>query len=365
VPSPFGRCALTSAACGLLIVAAAAAQTSVPSAPASTPTLPNSAPPPDSAQLSINVEVTDKSSRPIAGLNAGDFTLLDNKQPQKLVDFRAVNASSTQADPVNVLILVDTINNTIDTVAREREQLGEFLKQNNGELAYPTSIGFIADTGLKLAAGPTRDGNALFASLSGNRSELRAIGRSGGFWGDTERQSDSLNELGQLIQFEAARPGRKLVLFISSGWPMLPWAGDQADTRQRTQVFNIIVQVTDELLEANMVLYCLDPFDLGRTNPYFYQAYLKGVAKINQAQYANLGLQVLAEHSGGQVIVNGNDIKGEINSAILDAGTYYTLTFDAAPRTRTTDYHSLSVKVDKPGLTVRTTAGYYLRGSAP
>ena len=360
---------MSSLAAGLLFFAAAASnsacQTSVPSAPASAPALPNSALSPDSAHISIDVEVTDKTGRPIGGLGAGDFTLLDNKQSQNLAGFHAVSASGTQADPVNVLIVVNTINNAIDTVAREREQLGEFLKQNNGELAHPTSIGFIADSGLKLTAGPTRDGNALFASLGGSRSELRAIGRAGGFWGDTERLQESLKELNQLIEFEAVRPGRKLILFISSGWPMLPWAGDQSDTGQRTQVFNIIVQLTNELREANIVLYCLDPFDLGRTNPFFYQGYLKGVAKINQAEYPNLALQVLAEHSGGQVIVNGNDIKAEINTAILDAGTYYTLTFDAATPARTTDYHALSVKVDKPGLTVRTTTGYYLQGSAP
>ncbi|MGB6689440.1 MAG: VWA domain-containing protein [Terracidiphilus sp.] len=367
--SLFGLCGISSVACGLVIFAATASnsvgQTNVPSAPASAPAPPNTASASDSARISIDVEVTDKSGRPIGGLDAGDFTLLDNKQPQKLVDFHAVDASSTQADPVSVLILVDTINNTIDTVAREREQLGEFLKLNNGELAHPTSIGFFADSGLKLAAGPTRDGNALFASLGGSQSELRAIGRAAGYWGDTERLQDSLKMLDQLFQSEAARPGRKLVLFISSGWPMLPWAGDQSNTKQRTQVFNIIVELTNQLRAADMVLYCLDPFDLGRTNPYFYQGYLKGVAKVNQAQYADLGLQVIAEHSGGQVIVNGNDIRAEIDAAIRQASTYYTLTFNAAPATGTTDYHALSVKTDKPGLTVRTTAGYYVQGSAP
>jgi VWFA-related protein len=369
VRSRFGFCGISSVACGLLIFAAAAinsvGQTSVPSVPAPAPAPPNPASVSDSAHISIDVEVTDKSGRPIGGLSASDFTLLDNKQPEKFFDFRAVNASNTQDDPVNVLILVDTINNTIDTVAREREQLGEFLKQNNGELPHPTSIGFIADSGLKLAAGPARDGNALFASLGGSRSELRVIGRAGGFWGDTERLLESLKELDQLIDFEAPRPGRKIILLISSGWPMLPQAGEQSDTRQRTQVFNNIVHLTNELREADMVLYCLDPFDLGRTNPFYYQGYLKGVAKVSQAQYADLGLQVLAEHSGGQVIVNGNDIRGEIDTAIRDAGTYYTLTFNAASATGTTDYHALSVKTDKPGLTVRTTAGYYVKGTAP
>jgi hypothetical protein len=50
---------------------------------------------------------------------------------------------------------------------------------------------------------------------------------------------------------------------------------------------------------------------------------------------------------------------------LRDATSYYSLSFEAAPAGEGTQYHALRVKVDKPGLSVRTTAGYYVQASAP
>jgi VWFA-related protein len=333
------------------------AQTSVPAAAGQ----PGAATQPADRRISIDVALTDKSGRPIGGLGAGEFTLLDNGQPAKLLDVQAVDTHHTTVDPVHVIIVVDGINTGFDTVAREREQLGEYLKQGGGELAHPTSIAVLGDSGLEIEKATTKDGNALFADLTGTQSKLRIIGRSAGFYGAAERLEKSLGQLSELAAYEATVPGRKMVFFISPGWPMLTNAGIQEDTKQRTWTFNSIAQLNNGLLAAHVVLYCLDPFNLGRTNPFYYQSYLKPVTKVSQAEYPNLALQVMAEHSGGRVLVNGNDIKGEINAAMQDADIYYTLVFEAAPPTEATQFHALRVQLDKPGLTVRTSAGYYVR----
>jgi VWFA-related protein len=315
--------------------------------------------------ITVDVTVTDKSGHPIGGLQSSDFKLLDNNRPANITGFQVIDSSHSAAEPMQVLILIDTINNSIDTVAREREQLDEFLRQKNGELSYPTSIGFLTDRGVEFPVRSTQDGNASQAALRNIQSELRDIGRSAGFWGATERLQQSLNELGQLIQDESPEPGRKLVLILGSGWPMFAETSMYADTRQRTWIFNAIVQLTNRLRAANITLYSLDPFDLGRTNPFFYQGYRKAVTKIDQAQYPNLSAQVLAEHSGGLVIVNGNDIKDEINTAVRDASPYYKIAFTAASGADKPEYHALKINIDKPGLVVRTNAGYYaLPGSS-
>jgi VWFA-related protein len=174
----------------------------------------------------------------------------------------------------------------------------------------------------------------------------------------------SLTQLRDLAGYETTQPGRKMILVISPGWPFLAWAGDQSDLKQRNWVFNSIVQFTNGLREANIQLYCLDPFDLGRRNPFYYQGYLKGVAAVKDATYPDLALQVLAEHSGGQVIINGRDISGELNAAVRDASASYELTFEAAPGDRPNEYHALQVQVDKPDVKVHTNSGYYARTSA-
>jgi VWFA-related protein len=309
--------------------------------------------------ISIDVDVTDKLGHHLSGLQPQDFTLLDNKQPRKILDFREVDTRGTTADPVRVVIVVDMINTDFTVVAREREQLGEFLKQDGGRLAHPTTIAMLTEKGLKIEKAYTTDGNALQASLDNSKSELRIEGRSTGFYGAADRMEWSLGQLSELAAYEATQPGRKLAFFISPGWPMLSWAGLDATDKERKWTFKAIVDLSNGLREAHVVLYTIDPFELGRSNPFYYQSYLKGVSSVNHAEYADLALQVLATHTGGTVQMTGMDIKGEIDNAIRDANRYYTITFDAPPADRTNEYHDLHLQVDKPSTVVRTTAGYY------
>src|SRR5271163_4115464 len=76
--------------------------------------------PPASADrhIMLDVVVTDKSGRPVPGLQQQDFTLLDNKQPQKILSFEAVQGGADP--PVEVLLVVDEVNTNFTNVAFER-----------------------------------------------------------------------------------------------------------------------------------------------------------------------------------------------------------------------------------------------------
>jgi hypothetical protein len=91
----------------------------------------------------------------------------------------------------------------------------------------------------------------------------------------------------------------------------------------------------------------------------YYQAFLNGVATADQASSGNLALPVLAYQSGGQVLEESTDLAADIDKCIADAKSYYVLSFDSAPAVNADEYHSLQVKVNKPGLTVRTNTAYY------
>ena len=154
---------------------------------------------------------------PIEGLQESDFTLLDNNQPQKLLGFRAVDAAVPKSDPVQVVIVVDMINADAVTVAREREEVGAYLKANGGELPNPTSIALIEASGVKVSAGFDAAGKLAARILQSNAIGIREIGRGGGLYGATENAQKSLLQLGQLIQYEGKKPGRKLVVGCQPG----------------------------------------------------------------------------------------------------------------------------------------------------
>jgi VWFA-related protein len=309
--------------------------------------------------VTIHVQLSDHQDHAVEGLQESDFDLLDNNRPQKLLGFRAVDAAVLKSDPVQVVIVVDMINADAVTVMREREEVGAYLKTNGGELPNPTSIALIQDSGVKVLPVSSQRGDLLLASFNQTHSELREIGRGGGLSGATENVQKSLLELGQLIQYEGKKPGRKLVLVVSPGWPLLSLAGDRADMKQRAWVFNNVVQFTNLLRDSNVALYCIDPFEVGGTDLFEYKGYLKGISAIKDATYPDLSLQVLATHSGGQVFISGRDILGSLKIAIRDASGGYDLTFAPAPGDRVNEYHALEVRVDKPNVKVRTTPGYY------
>ena len=351
------HCLARLVTCAMLLIAAAAgnarAQDEKPvAAPSQSPVEPQ--------RISIDVRVTDKLGHAISGLKPEDFTLLDNKQLNKILDAREVDASSSANDPVQVVIVIDTLNAELDVIAREREQLTEFLEQNGGHLAYPTSLAMFTDKGLKMGEISTLDGALLLASLQDSNSVLHFIGKGAHYWEAPLRLQWSIDQLGELAAFEAKQPGRKVALILGPGWPMLPFISVDVTDKQRRWAFNYIIGLNNGLRDAHLSLYVVNPFTLGRIDPFYYDNYLKGISNVNQATFPDLSLQVLAAHSGGLVEITVLDILGELNTANRDANPYYSLTFETKPGSATNEYHDLRIEVDKPGAKVRTSSGYYV-----
>jgi VWFA-related protein len=334
-----------AAACAL----AACAQDPVPAPkPAPSPT-------PD---LRLAVVVTGKHDQPVEQiLPASDFTLLDNGVAQPIKSFRHVGSDA----PVRVLIVIDAVNAGYMTIAYERQELDKFLSANEGQLARPTALAILTDKGLQVQPGSTRDGKSIMAALDAQTTGLRTIGRGTGFYGAEERLDDSLTALRAIIAKEAKEPGRKLVIFVSPGWALFSGPRMQISSKQQEGIFNQVAQLTRELQQADVTLYAVDP--RGTNQPigsrFYYQQYLKGVAKPQQAEFADVSLQVLATHSGGLVLNADNDIHALVKRAVDDAAEYYEISFAPTPAEHPNEYHSIDVKVAQPGLTARTRQAYY------
>jgi VWFA-related protein len=315
--------------------------------------------------LTLDVVVTDKSGAAVSGLQPADFKLFDNSQPQSIVSLRAVNGMKVKADPpVEVILLVDAINPSALMVADERQWLMEFFKENGGELALPTSLIMLTNQGMKVQDHPSRNGKALLEFLDANATGLREIRRSEGLEGAVEREQASLNALDFLAAQEAGKPGRKLLIWVSTGWHLFSnprWDGGPKDEQI---LFNYVVGLSTALRAARITLYSVDPAGAGR-GQFFYQNYLKCVDGPTHADYGALMLQVAATQTGGQALSGNNDLAGLIDRCIKDAQNFYVLTFNPPPATHANEYHALRVEIAKPGLKARTRAGYYADPAVP
>jgi VWFA-related protein len=314
----------------------------------------------EDSHLVLDVVVSDHSGKPRAGLTQNDFVVRDNGQPRKIVSFRAVDGVAEP--PVKIILLVDEVNTTFSHVAYERDQLRKFLMQNGGQLTHPVSLGFFTDTGTQLQPNSSTDGKALLASFDEHETRLRTIRRSTGFYGAEERFSLSQKNLGMLATAEARLPGRKLVIWISPGWPILSGPNITLTTKQEQGLFSSIVWLANALRQARITLYSVDPLgveDAATTRLNYYEEFLKPVSAAKDAQAGNLALQVLSRQSGGQALNSSNDITEQVNRCVADADAFYTLTVDPAPSDRPNELHSVDVKVETPGLTARTRNLYY------
>jgi len=326
-----------------------------PAAPSSTP------PGGTERQITLDVQVTDKSGAPVRGLQKQDFTLLDDKQPANILSFQAVDSGA--ADPPRELVLVvDAVNASLVAVAYERSQLKKFLLQNAGKLEQPASLVIFSDAGTKIQQEPSRDGNALAAEYDQYETGLRTIKRSQGFYGAAERFDMSIKTMTRLMSYEETRPGRKLIIWFSPGWPLLSGPNVQISGNSARQLFNSIVEFSTGLRESRITLYSIDPLglaDAGGGRIWDYMQFVKGASDPRPVLPGNLALQVLVVQSGGRVFNSSNNLTAAIASCASDADSFYVLTFDAPRADHPDEYHTLGVTVDKPGVTARTRTGYY------
>jgi VWFA-related protein len=307
----------------------------------------------------LDVVVTDKAGRPTPGLSATDFTLLDNDQPRKILSFEAHAPGAQAADsPTQVIIVFDTVNVPFEQVSYARQQVGNFLEQSGGHLTLPVALYFLTDTKVVGQEKPSTDGEALAAQLEATEGRVRAENRVYGDFGRIERFQYSVKMISAIIERLQTEPGRKLLIWVGPGWPMLDEPGLDFSTQQQQKLFTNIVGFSNLLRQARVDLYSISLGSVDR-GTYLYESYVKGVRKVTQAQAPNLRLKVLAVQSGGLALAPDNNLTAAIDTCVQDAGVYYSLTFEPPPAGGPNEYHELKVRVDQPGLAARTNTGYY------
>lgn len=321
---------------------------------------PNTQGNPANDRVLLDVVVTPKSGPPVAGLQQQDFTVTDNKNSRPIDSFQAFSGGQAS---INAFLVVDDVNTGFQNVAYERSEMDKFLHANGGHLALPTIVAFLTDKGLEIQDNFSSDGNALASTLDKHDIGLHSILRSGGIYSAVERFQVSLNALLELANREATRPGRKIILWVSPGWPLLSGPGVelQIDEKQREQIYSDVIRLSTLLRLGRVTIYSIDPLGSSdfATRSFYWEAFQKGPSKPNQADWGDIALQVLAVQTGGLAITTTNDITAALQRCVMDTQNYYELSFAPSLEGKPGEYHQIQVRVNKSGLTARTRTGYY------
>jgi len=318
-----------------------------------------------SAPLVLDIVVTGKSGKPALGLGQQDFTVLDNGQPTKILSFLPATPPPppSQVDATTLIILVfDEINAPYNAATTARDQAALFLKQNQGQLTHPVSLAFFNDKGLQIQTRPSVDGSALAAALKQQNQTIRIDQRGTGFYGAEDRLKKSMDAMDSLIAQESKSHVRKMVIWISPGWPLLSGERSELSASQMQDTFHSVVKLSTALREAHITLYSIDSLGtagVGESQSSYYENFTKALTTPHNAQLGSLGLQVLSTQTGGRAIFGNEMIQNSINHCISDLDSIYTLTIAPAPADNPNQFHELTIKLAPPGLKARTRNGYY------
>src|ERR1700739_562439 len=307
----------------------------------------------------LDVLVTDSSGKPVADLEPFDFSVLDENQPRKILGFRRTDgaAGSKRDPPVEVIIVLDAVNMPYQVAARFRLEIEKFLRENGGPLAQPVLIYMFTSEGLRVQPAPSRVGNALATMLDQSTGTVRARDAAGGIYSLAEQFKSSYQTISGMAENLSRKPGRKIVIWLGPGWPLLTERVFIQTDVSRETYFRQIAALQNKLRDAPVTLYSMFT-TAGLTNT-LYQCFLKPVREVRKMEIGDMALQVLAIHTGGRVLDPSNDVKAQIDECVAEIGEYYTIAFTPPATDKTDEYHDVKVVVNKPGVTVRTNTGYY------
>ncbi len=330
------------------------------------------APAQTTGKFRIDVVVQDKKGNLVRDLKAGEVTVLVDKQPVKLDEFRVVEstvvksydpsdasaAGKVSSEPAQVIIVLDAVNMYLQQVNIVQEQLKRYFLSNDARMTVPTQLVFFKSSGIEL--GPmTMDGNALLASMEKQGAMLRTQRSSQGDNGNMELYEVSLNRFQQIEKYFSKLPGRKEILWLGPGWPIIPSDYILFNADLHTMSYATVTAQLNLLREKRITVYSVRPDSGNPENTYYHERFLKPVKRKQDVDTGNLAVQVLAIESGGRVTEPSNDMAKAIQSCVDEAGSYYSLSFAPVVSGKALTYHSIEVKVNRADVKVRTTTGYY------
>jgi VWFA-related protein len=322
----------------------------------------------------VDVVVLDENGRPVHGLTAADFTILEDGKPQGIVALEEIVAPEpdpTAADWVRD-VPPDVTTNDIPTDGRLI-----VILMDDAVTRHPTLIEPAKRIGREIVnrMGPA-DLAAVVYTLQNDKSQdftfdrrrlLRAIDRfmPGFVESDSRVASASLLEahfrqgtvrtIAKTAQYLRAIEGRRKALFyVSIGIPM-GWS-DLSTPVANLGAFEVTVGASEATRDLGVdIKKALEEAAL--SNVAVYSVSPRGLSVENNSLETDF-LRMFAESTGGIAVVDTNEPERRIEPLFTATSAYYLIAYDIQ-RPDDGRYHRLEVKVNRPGVTVHARKGFY------
>jgi VWFA-related protein len=365
--------------------------------------------------VQVDVSVLDDKRRPVRNLTAADFTVLEDGKPRPVTVFNPieiaehpptvdgvapwvrdvspdVTTNDVRPEGRLVVIMFDWSIRFEDQILARKIAAAAVDDLGPGDLAAVVFTSTFSNAGIPQNF--TSDRARLLAAI--NRPFAAALVEPCGILSDPRNHNCEmlkdpegyesggclcrvcdLEAIGRVADAVRDVPGRrKSVLFIGSYFrtsepldgpaslhdsenkrrdPSMPIVGPPADrpgycSAQLRDAREKMVRATSL---ANLTVDVFDPVGMesAGNSP-------MGGGRIGQLERRD-GLEVLADLTGGRIVMNTNAPEEHVPEVFAESHSYYLLGFQAADPTPNGRFHKIEVKVDRPGVSVHTRAGYY------
>ena len=359
--------------------------------------------------VQIDAVVTDKDEQHVDDLSANDFELLVDGKAQTISHFALVNAARLGAPnkkeppaslpiglpskPIQpeqvkrtIALVVDDLSMSYSSMQAAQKALRKFIEEQmrEGDL-----VGIICTgRGIGSLQQFTNDRRILDAAIERLVWNPMSRGSSefGIEFGDTDKDElekfretiftvGTLGAMNFVVRSLRELPGRKAVILISDGFGFPSQEGESFQMREQMR------RLVDLANRSSVVIYSLDSTRLtvfrppspmwpagpspasGNSVPPILRSptSLPPPSRPMPQPRADMrsGLIYLAHETGGLTMLNNNDLNASMRRALHDTESYYLLGFDPQEQQFEKRYHAIKVRLKRPGLHVRSRAGYF------
>lgn len=198
---------------------------------------------------------------------------------------------------------------------------------------------------------------------------------------DAERGQNARATIEQLRSvtdwFNQVRGRKKAILYVSEGIDYD--IDDVFDRKDATGLVFEMQALIRSAAKSNVSIYAIDPRGLGplavgdieqqstlaaESNDKTL-AYLSTRGLGNEFRLAQNSLRTVSEETGGFAVLNANNFDGAFERIQRENSSYYLLAYYPPSTKRDGKYHRIQVKVNKPGVTVRSRRGYAAASGKP
>ncbi len=318
----------------------------------------------------LDVVVTDRDGKAVDHLTKDDFTVYEDKVPQKIEQFEAASETAKAAVPVAIhstaeldklapqapvsIIVLDEVTTRFEDEAFARYSLKQYLKTQGDMLSQPTMLMAVNLDKIQVLEDYTTSKAAILDALDHHFAgyNWRA---AGGSW-KAEQFSAAFASLMAVAQATAGHPGHKNMVWVGRGFPSVSWETLPADDQEKAQA--LIQNCVELLRNARVTLYAVDPAGVSVTPPAEdVDGFLEDDPFGGQVDFDSM-----ATETGGHAFHGRNDVDALIGTSVHDGQTFYTIAYRPGAVTDATKaFRNITVKVRYPGLKAVTREGYYVQ----